>query len=731
LRIREGFLTRLLRIALAVLALAVAGEASAQTTKPVVTDPAAAAYFASSQASADILTVQGVRPPDDVVPIRYDITVTPDAARMTTVGTVLIDVDVKRPVRAISLNAFLMRFGPVTLDARLPARISQDAEAQTATFSFSQDISPGRHQLSIAFTSGIAPIPYGLFALDYRNPEGGTERLLATQFESTAAHRFIPCWDNPSTKAVFVLHVVAPADRMAVSNMPVQHTALLAAGLQRVDFAATPKMSPYLLFLSIGDYRRIHRTVDGVDVGVVLLRGQEGQGGYALDTAADILHYYNSYFGVRYPLPKMDMIGAPVDGGEFSAMENWGALFYLEQALEVAPGGNDARRQFIFNVMAHEMAHQWFGDLVTMRDWNELWLNEGFANWMAVKAADALHPGWRAWTQDLPTREAAMDLDARSSAPPIITRPDVVTTTPPSEAILYDKGEYVVRMLEAYLGEDAFRDGVRRYMRDNQYGNTTSDTLWAALKTASGVDIAAMAHSFTDQPGIPLITAQTTPGGLHVVQSRFGLDDGARAPETWLAPLAVAPSSLAGSREPLISAASPLDLKLAPGAATLLNAGQKSYLRIDYDPASFAALRQTFASLPAIDQLGILDDQWALAGAGYRPISQYLSLLRQIPADDSPLVWSRVIGKLASLDALYADGAQRVAYHATVAAFLAPVKSRPDLQAASGETAEVGLLRAELIMLASRFAKAQPEPLARPHDRDERLAMIDGWAGGG
>jgi aminopeptidase N len=723
-------LARFLRIILAVLALTVAGNAAAQPAKPPARDAASAAYFASQQATADILTAQGARLSDDVVPVRYDITVTPDATTMATTGTVVIDVDVKRPVRAISLNAFQMDFGAVTLDAGPVAQVSTDATAQTATFSFAQEIQPGRHQLSIAFTSGIAPIPYGLFAVDYHDPEGRPERLLATQFESTAAHRFIPCWDNPSAKAVFTLHVTAPANRMAVSNTPIQRATRLADGLQKVDFAATPKMSPYLLFLSIGDYRRIHRTVDGVDLGIILLRGQENEGRFALDTAADILRYYNSYFGLRYPLPKMDMIGAPVSGGGFSAMENWGALFYVEQALEVTQdGAADGRRQYVFNVIAHEMAHQWFGDLVTMRDWNELWLNEGFANWMAVKAADTLHPEWRAWTQDLSIREAAMDLDARASTPPMIVGPDAKTATP--ETITYDKGEYVVRTLEAYLGEDAFRDGVRRYMRDHQYGNTISDDLWADLKTTSGVDVGAIAHSFTDQPGIPLIRAQTTPDGLRLVQSRFGLDDRARAPETWLAPVAVTPSSLTVAREPLVSAGAPLELKVAPGAATVLNAGQKTYLRVDYDPASFAALRQAFASLPAIDQLGILNDQWALAGAGYRPISQYLSLLRQIPADESPLVWARVISKLVSLDALYADGPDRVAYHTMVTSIIGPVSSRMSAQVGGRESADAGLLRGELIRLASRFANAQPQALARPRNRDGRLAMINSWANGG
>jgi aminopeptidase N len=730
LRIREGFLTRFLRLTLAALAVAVAGSATAQPATPPARNAEAAAYFASPQANDDILIPQGARLSDDVVPVRYDITVTPDATAMATPGTVVIEVDVKRPVRAISLNAFQMDFGAVTLDGGLPAQVSTDAVAQTATFNFAQEIQTGRHQLSIAFTSGIAPIPYGLFAVDYRNPEGRAERLLATQFESTAAHRFIPCWDNPSAKAVFTLHVIARADRMAVSNTQIQHATRMADGLQKVDFNSTPKMAPYLLFLSIGDYQRIHRTVDGVDVGVILLRGQGEEGRFALDTATDILHYYNSYFGLRYPLPKMDMIGAPVDGGGFSAMENWGALFYQEPALEVTPNGAaEARRQYVFSVIAHEMAHQWFGDLVTMRDWNELWLNEGFASWMAVKAADALHPDWRAWAQDLPNRDAAMDLDARAGALPIIVGPDAKTQTP--DTITYNKGEYVVRTLEEYVGEDAFRDGVRRYLRDHQYGNTTSDDLWTALKVTSGVDVSAIAHSFTDQPGIPLITAQTTPDGLRLVQSRFGLDDRARSAETWLAPVAIAPASLGGAKEPLVSAAAPLKLKIAPGAVTVLNAGQKTYLRVDYDPASFAAVRQAFAGLSVLDQLGILDDQWALAGAGYRPLSQYLSLLRQIPADDSPVVWAHVISKLVSMDALYADGPERAAYHTMATAITGPVSSRIGAQAGGSESADTALLRGELILLTNRFANAQPQALARPHNRDDRLAMINTWANGG
>ena len=734
-------MVRALRVVL-VLAAALAVQAvPARSTQPPVQHPAGAAGPAVSPHGAlpppddgdDVLTIQGARVSADVSPVSYDITVEPDAERLTTKGSVKIEIDVKRPTRAISLNAYQLDLTGATLDGA-PVRISLDVVAQTATFSLSEEVRPGRHQLAIDFVGGIARSAYGLFAVDYRAPDGAPARLLASQFESTAAHRFIPCWDAPAAKAIFILHVIAPADRMVVSNTPALRTRRISADAQQVDFAPTPKMSPYLLFLSVGDYERIHRSVEGVDVGVIMRRGQVEQGRFALDSAADILRYYNRYFGVKYPLPKMDMVGAPVVSNSFAAMENWGALFYLERAILIPPGmtDEDQRKQYVFNVVAHEMAHQWFGDLVTMRDWNELWLNEGFANWMAAKAAETLHPNWQSQVQELSGREAAMRLDARPGAPPIVARSDLASTTEIPTAITYGKGEYVVRMVEAYLGDDVFRDGIRRYIRQHQYANTTSDDLWGALKDASRVDVGAFAHGFTDQPGIPLIRAETVPGGLRLSQARFGINEEARATIVWQAPVAFAEAGASTVQHRAVAAGAPVTLAAVAGTPLLLNAGQTAYLRVDYDEASFTALWRAFGKLAAIDQLGLLNDQWALAAAGYRPLSQWLSLLRQIPPDASPVVWAEVIERLNSFDAFYGTGPQHREFQAAVRALTGAQVARVGAMAQLGEDPNISTLRGQLGLMNDHFAypRAATPRTAPPRSPFDQLDQVDAWARG-
>jgi aminopeptidase N len=729
-------LVRALRVFLVLVAALALQALPARSAQPPAQQSGAAA--ANSHAALpppddadDVLTIQGARLSADVAPVSYDITIQPDAAQLTTKGSVKIQIDVKRPTRTISLNAYQLDLTRATLDDA-PARISLDTAAQTATFSLAQEVRPGRHQLTIDFVGGIVRSAYGLFAVDYRAPDGTPARLLATQFESTAAHRFIPCWDAPAAKAVFTLHVIAPANRMVVSNTPAQRTRPLSGDKQQVDFAPTPKMSPYLLFLSIGDYERIHRVVDGVDAGVIMRRGQVEQGRFALESAAEILSYYNRYFGVKYPLPKMDMIGAPVTSNSFAAMENWGALFYLERAILIPPGMIDEnqRKQYVFNVVAHEMAHQWFGDLVTMRDWNELWLNEGFANWMAAKAAETLHPNWQSQVQELSGREAAMRIDARPDAPPIVARSDLASSAEIPTSITYGKGEYVVRMVEAYLGEDVFRDGIRRYIRQHQYANTTSDDLWSALKAASRVDVGSFAHGFTDQPGIPLIRAETAPDGLRLSQARFGINEQARATMVWQTPVSYAEAGAATVQRRAVAAGAPVTLAAAPGTPLLLNAGQTAYLRVDYDEASFTAVRGAFGKLAPIDQLGLLNDQWALAVAGYRPLSQWLSLLRQMPADASPVVWAEVIERLNSFDAYYGTGPQHGEFQAAVLALTGPQTARVGAVARPGEDPNIATLRGQLGLLNDHFAypRAVAPRTAPARAPFNQLDQVDVWA---
>jgi len=338
--------------------------------------------------------------------------------------------------------------------------------------------------LRIGFTAQINKFGRGLFFVDYPTDKG-MKRMISSHLEPADARRIFPCWDEPAFKATFALTVTVPRAFLAVSNMPVASEEPVTPALKQVAFAPTPKMSSYLFVLATGELERLTAQADGVAVSVVTTAGKREQGRFALDSAVNLLRYFNDYFGVKYPLPKLDLIAVP--GGFGGAMENWGGITFFESRLLFDPLSNAASaRRGIFSILAHEMAHQWFGDLVTMGWWDNIWLNEGFASWMQVKAAEHFYPQWQTWLNSNGQKQFAMTLDARRTSHPI--QQPVANETEAMAAfdgITYSKGQALIRMLESYLGEQAFRDGIRKYMAAHAYGNTTTADLWQALEAAN------------------------------------------------------------------------------------------------------------------------------------------------------------------------------------------------------------------------------------------------------
>ena len=639
--------------------------------------------------------------PGDVVPTHYDILVMPNAAALTFAGHIAIDVSVARATNTIKLNAADLAFTKVMLTGEAAApKVSHDATQETVTLAFPTPVAPGHHVLTIDYNGKINQHAAGLFALDYDTPKG-KNRALFTQFENSDARRFIPTWDEPARKATFTLTAVVPADQVALSNMPIAKTETLPGGMKCVRFAPSPKMSTYLLFFGLGDFERISEKVNGIDVGVVFKRGDSGRARYALDAAVRILPYYEDYFGVKYPLPKLDLIAGPGQSQFFGAMENWGAIFYFERDLLIDPRiSTQADRRNVFIVVAHEMAHQWFGDLVTMDWWDGIWLNEGFASWMELKATDHFHPEWKVWLQALTAKEGAMQIDAREGTHPIITPiKDVLQANEAFDTITYEKGQAVIRMLETYVGEDAFRAGVRAYIKVHAYGNTVSDDLWRELDKTATTEITPIAHAFTLQAGVPLIRANATAAGIHLTQDRFAVDESGKAPTVWPVPVRAARG---GSEwRGIVSRDKAADVSLGGAGAAIVNAGQTAYFRTLYDRPLLAKIDAAFAQIDAADQLGILNDTRALGYAGYEPLSDFLALALQSTPKFDPLVLGTIASRIEGLHTLYNGLPGQAAFDKFGLTILRPLFASVGWTAKPGESQNTTLLRADLLSALS------------------------------
>ena len=644
-------------------------------------------------------------------PLRYEISVTPNVEAATFAGEARITVEVSEPTRTVTMNALGLSVSGAEID-NARADVAIDEDAQTLTLTTRRTLRRGRHTIEIDYAGVIQDDAYGLFRVEYQD-DGQTKRALATQFEPGDARRFAPMWDQPNRRAVFSLTVTAPTNQMVIGNMPAAQTTPLAGGLTRTRFADTPSMPSYLLFLAVGDFERVTRDVDGVELGVVVRRGEGHRAQEALTAGEQSLLYFTEYFGIRYPLPKLDMIGVPGAGG-FGAMENWGAILYFDQYLLVDETSSEAERQAVFGTVAHEIAHQWFGNLVTMMWWDDLWLNEGFASWMAAKATETVHPDWNPWMAQLTDgTSTAMALDAREGTHAVVQTVNTLDEANLAfDTITYEKGLAVIRMLEAYVGEEDFRAGVRTYLNSRLYGNARTEDLWAAVQAASGQPVLEIARSFTTQPGFPLLRAnsadcvRTRGTAIGLRQGRFAMDDAARTNERWSIPVVVRRE--AEERRAVFPASEQTSIAMGVGCDPyLVNAGQTGFFRVLYDQANLAGLTRSFASLQSVDQLGLLLDYWAFGRSGDAPFSDYLNLVAAIPADADPLIVMDTASSMTALADYTVERPSAAAVRAHGVAVLRPFFARAGWDGPPGELSNVIQARATLITSLGALGDAQ------------------------
>jgi len=668
----------------------------------------ALSVFALAAASA-----QGARPDrldatpgklsKDIVPRSYDIRLRPSADLTTFQGSERIEIEVRRPTAAIELNAVGLSVGSARLsgegvEAGALAPVL-DAARETLRFDLSSRLAPGRYQLDITFGGSVNREDRGLFAVRYRI-DGAPATMLATTMEPADARRVFPAWDEPSFRARFRLAVDLPSDFDGYSNTPVATNVALADGLKRLQFGWTPNMASYLVVLVAGRLERRASTVDGVELGVVTAPGKGDGAAFALAANREQLRYYDAYFGIPYPLPKLDHIALP--SGYSGAMENWGGIVYNEATLLADPQRSpESVRKLVFEVTAHETAHQWFGNLVTMAWWNDLWLNEGFASWMASKATAVLHPEWRSRLDGIAARESAMTLDALASAHPIQARIDNEAQAADAfDEITYTKGEALLRMLEAYLGEDAFRTGVRTYLARHRYANTTAADLWGALEEASGRPVARIAAAWTTQAGFPLIDVSETCVGerrhVRVAQSPFRPDQPTASGLAWKVPLAL--GSGPGARYHLLEGGAAEIERPGCAGAVPIDPDAVGYFRVRYDAATFRALAGQVSRLSDTARLKLLDDTWALALSGDVALDDWTRLVRGLGAEPRLAVWNSVLASLATLDRFARDVPDRSAVRRFTLALARPQIARLGWSGRPGETAEDARLRAALAL---------------------------------
>jgi aminopeptidase N len=671
-----------------------------------------------------------------VVPLHYAIELRPERETLRLPGTETVEIEVRETTDRLILNAVAMTIEEARLEgeAEQVATVALDAQAETATLMFPHALGVGQHRLRLAFTGTINRFGRGLYYVDYPGEGGAKMRMLASHLEPADARRVFPAWDEPAFKARFTPSVVVPVSSDAISNMPVTAETPAGLGWKRIAFATTPPMSSYLFVLATGDLERLDAEVDGVRVSVVTTQGKSAHGRYALDMAVRLLRYYNDYFGVQYPLPKLDLIAVP--GGFGGAMENWGGITFFESRLLFDPATTvPGAVRGIFALLAHEMAHMWFGDLVTMAWWDDLWLNEGFASWMEAKAGEALNPGWTVWLDAAGAKQGAMSQDARRTTHPIQQRvADESEAMAAFDGITYNKGKALIRQLESYLGAEAFRAGIRRYMATHTYGNATTADLWQALEVISGTKVTEVAARYTQQPGVPLVTAQRVCSGetqtLRLSQERFTIHDPTKHDERWTIPIVLGPPLPRGGGDgngaeerqvvALTADAGALELPAGRcGELVKLNFGDLGYYRVAYDDVTQAALGQSLAAMAPADRVNLLDDAWALVEAGRAAPAAYLALVERLQDDDERAVWDQVMRVLGYLDHLEQDRPQREALRVYTRTQLRPLLARLGWVEAPGEPLDRSLLRGRVVRMLGELD--EPPVVAEAHARFARF----------
>ena len=588
---------------------------------------------------------------DDVIPVNYQLSFEPDLKKFTFHGTSSILIDCKKPTKIITMHCAELKIVSCQVKSngkQVKANPKTVYKKEELQITLGEKIK-GKCTIDLEFQGILNNRLLGFYRSQY-SQNGKTKYLATTQFEAADARRAFPCWDEPEAKATFDISIIADNKFTAISNMPIKSKKKI--GNKTIyNFMKTPVVSTYLIYLGVGEFEYLTSKINKTQVRVITTKGNKTKGKFSLELAKKLLTSYEKYFGIKYPLPKLDLIAVP----DFAAgaMENWGAITFRETILLYDPKTSSTRtKQFIAEVISHEIAHMWFGNLVTMKWWNDLWLNESFATFMATKFVDKFYPEWDLWNQFVEdAMNVAMGLDSLKTTHPI----DVKVNSPAEireifDAISYDKGGCVLRMLEHYVGEPNFQKGLKKYLSDFKYKNAKGQDLWDAIGKASKMPVTSMINTWLKQPGFPLIEINQDGNTLKLKQKRYLLESDKKFSKgLWSIPLSLGLESETSKK--LFSKKS-MSVKLPKNTIGFVaNYGRKGFYRVKYDEGILLDLKMLVDEkrIPAIDRWAVQNDLFSLCISGDEQVRNYLDFSDAYFNEDSYLASVNVAHNLASL----------------------------------------------------------------------------------
>ncbi|MGI0056248.1 MAG: M1 family metallopeptidase [Nitrosarchaeum sp.] len=585
----------------------------------------------------------------NVIPVHYTLEFEPIFKNFTFNGKETITINCKKHVNSITLHCAELKI--ISCQIRhngIPQRAitKTDAKKEELTIIIKNKIK-GYAFVEIEFTGELNDRLLGFYRSQYKQ-NGKTKYLATSQFEAADARRAFPCWDEPESKATFDISIIAENKFTAISNMPVVSKKRMK-NKTLYKFAKTPVMSTYLIYLGVGEFEYLTGKIGKIQVRVITTKGNKSKGKYSLELGKKLLLSYEKYFGIKYPLPKLDLIAIP----DFAAgaMENWGAITFRETILLYDPKTSSTKtKQYIAEVISHEIAHQWFGNLVTMKWWNDLWLNESFATFMATKFVDKFYPEWDLWNQFVEdAMNTAMGLDSLKNTHPIDVK--VNSTSEIREifdAISYDKGGCVLRMLEHYVGESNFQKGLKKYLADFKYDNAKGQDLWDAIGKISKMPVRAMVSTWLKQPGFPVVEIVKQDSTLYLKQRRYMMESKSNK-GLWYIPLSI------GLQDELFQklfTKKSMSVKLPRDSIGFVaNFGRKGFYRVKYDKSTLLDLKMLVdqKQIPAIDRWAIQNDLFSLCISCDETVHNYLDFSDAYYDENSYLASVNVAHNLSSL----------------------------------------------------------------------------------